>query len=225
MTGMKKPPDSLLLFDEISTALAPDFQIETGYWERGYHHIAGVDESGRGPLAGPVVAAAVILDPATDLNGLNDSKKMTARARDLLYDKIMSSARAVSVSSICANTIDATNILRASLYAMREAIDGLALGAHSALFDGRDIPPGVTFRAPPKAVIKGDCRSLSIAAASVVAKVTRDRMLIRLGAQHPEYGLEGHKGYGSQAHRDAIAERGGVVRLHRFTFSPLKPRM
>lgn len=223
MTTTNTPPGSLLLpLDGIDLPPVPDFRIETGYWNDGHRHVAGADEAGRGPLAGPVVAAAVILDPEDVPDGLNDSKKLTARDRDRLHDEIMQKALAVSVSSRCSTSIDASNILRASLAAMHTAVTSLALTADSALFDGRDIPPGLTFRAPPRAVIKGDGRSLSIAAASIIAKVTRDRMMVRLGAHHPQYGLERHMGYASKAHRDQIAAHGGVARVHRFTFAPLR---
>ncbi|MAS06164.1 MAG: ribonuclease HII [Ahrensia sp.] len=221
----KTPSDSLLLhFDGLDMPAVPDFRLERLYWENGHRHIAGVDEAGRGPLAGPVVAAAVILDPERVPGGLNDSKKLTAKVRDRLYDEVMANALAVSVTGLCAESIDASDILRASLTAMRLTVTGLAVAPDSALFDGRDVPAGLVFPVPPKAVIKGDGRSLSIAAASVIAKVTRDRMMMRLGACHPPYGMERHMGYGSKAHRDAIGLHGGVCRVHRFSFSPLKPR-
>jgi len=221
----KTPSDSLLLpLDGLDMPVRPDFRLERLYWRDGHRHIAGVDEAGRGPLAGPVVAAAVILDPDNVPVGLNDSKKLTAKARDRLYDEVMASALAVGVTGLCSESIDASDILRASLTAMRLAVTGLAVSADSALFDGRDVPSGLAFPVPPKAVIKGDGRSLSIAAASVIAKVTRDRMMTRLGACHPHYGMERHMGYGSQVHRDAILAHGGARRVHRFSFSPLKPR-
>jgi len=221
----KTPSDSLLLpFDGLDMPAVPDFRLERLYWQNGHRLIAGVDEAGRGPLAGPVVAAAVILDPERVPDGLNDSKKLTAKVRDRLYDEVMANALAVSVTGLCAESIDASDILRASLTAMRLAVTGLAAAPDSALFDGRDVPAGLTFPEPPKAVIKGDGRSLSIAAASVIAKVTRDRMMQRLGICHPQYGIERHMGYGSKAHRDAIGLHGGVRRVHRFSFSPLKPR-
>lgn len=221
----KTPSDSLLLpFDGLDMPVRPDFRLERLYWEDGHRHIAGVDEAGRGPLAGPVVAAAVILDPDHVPDGLNDSKKLTAKVRERLHDEVMASALAVSVTGLCSETIDASDILRTSLTAMRLAVTGLAVAADSALFDGRDVPAGLLLPVSPKAVIKGDGRSLSIAAASVVAKVTRDRMMVRLGSCHPHYGMERHMGYGSKAHRDAIQAYGGVRRLHRLSFSPLKAR-
>ncbi|MFZ2102532.1 MAG: ribonuclease HII [Oricola sp.] len=224
MTATNTPPDSLLPFPEFDEPILPDFRLEEVYWKRGHARIAGVDEAGRGPLAGPVVAAAVIFAPGKAPDGLNDSKKLTARRRERLHDEVMDAALAVSVASLCATSIDAGNILRASLDAMRLALGGLAVPADSALFDGRDIPPRLALPVPPRAVIRGDSRSLSIAAASIIAKVTRDRMMGRLGTCHPQYGLESHMGYGAQTHRDAIGLHGGVVRVHRFTFSPLKSR-
>ena len=224
MTAMKAFPDSLLPLDGIDDPVVPDFRFETGYWNRGFRHVAGVDEAGRGPLAGPVVAAAVILSPDCVFDGLNDSKKLTAPKREALYAAIMGSALAVSVTSLSAESIDGGNILKASLEAMRQAVTGLSLAADSALVDGRDLPPRLTLRAAPRAVIRGDSLSLSIAAASIIAKVTRDRMMARLGPHHPPYGLEKHMGYGCKTHRDAIGSHGGVRRVHRFTFSPLKPR-
>lgn len=224
MTATLATSGSLLLCSELEQPLWPDFRIEQAYWQAGVEHVAGVDEAGRGPLAGPVVAAAVILDPSAAIDGLNDSKKLTARAREAMFDTIVRTARAVSVASVCARAIDACDIRKASLRAMTDALAGLAFAPDTALFDGRDIPDGIHLPVAPKAVIKGDGRSLSIAAASVVAKVTRDRMMMCLGRQHSAYGLEKHMGYGSQTHREAIAMEGGVARVHRFTFSPLKNR-
>lgn len=223
MTATKALPDSPTLpLDCLAEPPAPDLRLEKAYWRNGFRFVAGVDEAGRGPLAGPVVAAAVILDPARIPEGLDDSKKLTAAMRERLHGEIMETALAVGVSSLCAESIDATNILRASLVAMRRAVCALALPPDSALFDGRDIPPGLVLKAAPQAVIRGDGRSLSIAAASIVAKVTRDRMMMRLAPCHADYGMDSHKGYGAKAHRDAITRFGGVIRLHRFTFAPLK---
>jgi ribonuclease HII len=222
MTATNTPPDSFLPLPGIDEPVLPDFRFETAYWQQGHVHVAGVDEAGRGPLAGPVVAAAVILAPDFAADGLNDSKKLTAPKRERLHDEIMEAALAVSVTSLCAESIDGSNILRASLEAMRQAVAGLSVAADSALIDGRDVPPGLHLRAAPRAVIRGDSLSLSIAAASVIAKVTRDRMMTRLGPHHPHYGLERHMGYGSKAHREAIGSHGGVRRVHRFTFAPLK---
>lgn len=224
MTATKSPPDSLLPFPGLNAKAGPDFSFEAVLWNGGHVHVAGVDEAGRGPLAGPVVAAAVILPHNCAPDGLDDSKKLTARRRERLHDEIMDLALAVSVASLSAESIDASNILRASLEAMRLAVAALPVAADSALIDGRDVPPGLLLAHPARAVIGGDGLSLSIAAASVIAKVTRDRMMARLGPHHPSYGLERHMGYGSKAHREAIGADGGVKRVHRFTFSPLKPK-
>ncbi|RNC91194.1 MAG: ribonuclease HII [Oricola sp.] len=210
---------SPLLFDPVPQE--PDFAFEEALYKKGHNAVAGVDEAGRGPLAGPVVAAAIVLDPSVEIAGLADSKALTARRRDVLFDAIMADARAVSVASVCADSIDASDIRKASLAAMRACVTGLLPPADAALFDGRDVPPGLPPEFAAQSVIKGDARCLSVAAASIVAKVSRDRMLVNLCTAHPGYGLSGHKGYGSAGHRAAIERLGGVARLHRFTFRPL----
>ncbi|WP_421853281.1 ribonuclease HII [Oricola sp.] len=221
-TAQSAPPGSRLHATATDTAGLPDFSFEERFWQNGHARIAGVDEAGRGPLAGPVVAAAVILEPGFCADGLNDSKKLTAKARNRLYEAILASATAVSVASLCAQSIDASDIRKASLAAMRNAVQALSPQADSALIDGRDIPPGLHLAATPLAIVKGDGRSLSIAAASIVAKVTRDRMMQALSVRLPDYGFERHMGYGSKLHRDAIARAGGAQRVHRFSFRPLK---
>lgn len=210
--------DSLRLFEDIPAR--PDFSIEAGLMRDGHAPIVGLDEVGRGPLAGPVVAAAVILDPERIPDGLNDSKLLTVAARDALYEEILMSAQAVSVSSLCSSSIDSSNILRASLEAMRRAVASLCHVPAYALADGRDVPPGLP--CPCKAVIKGDQRSQSIAAASIVAKVTRDRMMVRTGVHSPAYGFDSHVGYATKKHREALAAHGPLARLHRMSFAPLK---
>lgn len=200
--------------------LAPDYSEETRLTAQGYRAIAGLDEAGRGPLAGPVVAAAVILDATAVPDGLDDSKRLTERQRETLFDTVLNAARAVSVCALSAESIDASDIQAASLEAMRRAVAGLCVKADFALADGRDVPPGLPCGG--RALVKGDQRSVSIAAASIIAKVTRDRMLQRCDGHAPGYGLGRHKGYASQAHRDAIATYGGVARIHRFSFAPLK---
>lgn len=182
--------------------------------------VVGMDEAGRGPLAGPVVAAAVILDPKRIPKGLDDSKRLPAEERERLFAAICASAVCVSVSSICATTIDGINILRASLEAMRRAVNGLSVVPRYALADGRDIPPGLP--CPAQALIKGDQRSQSIAAASIVAKVTRDRIMTRMATHKPHYGFESHVGYATRRHREAIVEHGPLERVHRMTFAPFR---
>ena len=201
------------------TAGGPDYTLETRLAEQGCRLVAGADEAGRGPLAGPVVAAAVILDPANIPPGLNDSKKLTAKRREVLFDEIATTSLAVCWHSANRETIDQLNILRASLDAMAQALNGLPTGYDHALIDGRDVPPGLV--APAQAVIKGDARSVSVAAASIIAKVIRDRMMVRADPIFPAFGFAGHKGYGSRKHLDAIREQGPCP-LHRRSFSPMK---
>lgn len=212
--------DSLTLFD---MPLVPDFSQEQRLLSRGLKHIVGLDEAGRGPLAGPVVAAAVVLD-ADDLpEGLDDSKRLNAAKRDALYEIVLAKALCVSVASVSARSIDATDIRKAALEAMRSACTGLMLTPCHALIDGRDVPPGLGCSG--SALIKGDQRSISIAAASIIAKVTRDRMMRRAGLVHLKYGLEIHAGYGTAKHRAAIETDGPVPGLHRYTFSPIRAKV
>lgn len=170
------------------------------------------------PLAGPVVAAAVILDPERIPQGLNDSKQLSAARREALFIEILATAT-VSIASSSATRIDVTDIRKASLDAMRRAICGLAIPASYVLTDGLDVPAGLA--CPGKAVVKGDARSFSIAAASIVAKVTRDRMMARAGDVFPAYGFAAHAGYGTAQHRAGI-EKHGPCSLHRMSFRPLR---
>lgn len=209
--------DSPLLFEIIEK---PDFSIERRAMRSGEWPVVGLDEAGRGPLAGPVVAAAVILDPARIPDGLDDSKRLTAVQRDALFDQILSSALAVSLASIAAQGIDRINILRASLEAMRRAAVSLSIEPRLALADGRDIPPGLPCEG--RALVKGDQRSQSIAAASIVAKVTRDRMMECCGRADERYGFESHMGYATERHREAIVAHGPIARWHRVSFAPFK---
>ena len=196
----------------------PDFSIEERLINEGKLAIAGVDEAGRGPLAGPVTAAAVILDPDNFPAGLNDSKKLTEKRRELLFDEILKTSH-VAWCSLNAEMIDTINIREAALRAMEISVAKLPVIADCAMIDGRDVPLQLTDIG--EAFIKGDARSLSIAAASVIAKVVRDRMMVEADKHYPEYGFAGHKGYGSKKHRDAILKYGGSP-LHRKSFSPLK---
>ncbi|WP_295814728.1 ribonuclease HII [uncultured Nitratireductor sp.] len=209
--------DSPTLFD---LPVRPDFQMEARLLREGLAPVAGLDEAGRGPLAGPVVAAAVILDGNRLPDGLDDSKRLSAQARERLFDAVLDMAVSVSVASLCATSIDGSDILRASLEAMRRAAAGLCVTPLFALADGRDVPPGLC--CPARAVVKGDQRSQSIAAASIVAKVTRDRMMGRASRTAPHHGFETHMGYGTKRHRTAITEHGAVLRLHRMSFAPLR---
>lgn len=198
----------------------PDLTIEAALYAEGYTAVCGVDEAGRGPLCGPVVAAACILPPDPDLPGLNDSKKLTPHRREQLFDLIRERAVAYCVAEASVEEIDRLNILEADLLAMRRAIaglhtpDGRPVRADFALIDGniaRDFP------IPARAVIKGDATSLSIAAASVLAKVTRDRLCVELDAQYPQYGIAKHKGYGTAAHMAALRQYGASP-IHRRKF-------
>lgn len=200
--------------------LRPDFTVEAGLMRKGSAPVAGLDEAGRGPLAGPVVAAAVILDPERIPDGLDDSKRLDHGAREALFETLCRTARSMSVASMCASAIDCSDIRRASLEAMRRALAGLCLPAAFALVDGRDVPPGLA--CPGRALIKGDRRSQSVAAASIMAKVTRDRMMARFARSDPRYGFEAHVGYATARHREAIAAHGPVLRLHRMTFAPFR---
>ena len=187
----------------------------------GARHVAGVDEAGRGPLAGPVAAAAVILDPAAVPPGIDDSKAMTAEQREALFDDIIGAALAVGIGLAPAAEIDAVNIRQATFAAMRRAVRALRLAPDHLLVDGSDLPPGLP--CPALALVKGDALSLSIAAASIVAKVTRDRLMVRLDLLHPVYGFRVHKGYPTAFHRAAILEHGPTP-FHRLSFGALARR-
>lgn len=168
--------------------------------------VCGVDEAGRGPLAGPVYAAAVILSPEHPVAGLNDSKKMSEKKREALYDVIIDRAEAYCIASASVAEIEEYNILGATYLAMTRAVQGLSVTPRLALIDGNRIPPQLNVAA--QTVIKGDAQSESIAAASILAKVTRDRLLVEMDAQYPQYGFAVHKGYGTAAHTAALKEYG-----------------
>lgn len=180
--------------------------------------IAGVDEAGRGPLAGPVVAAAVVLDPERHWDGIDDSKQLDAKTREELYARVLSESRAFGWSVVGVRAIDFMNIRRASLEAMRRAVARLALAPDLVLVDGRDCIPALRCR--QQAVVSGDATMLSIAAASVLAKVVRDRIMERLDRVWPAYGFARHKGYATPEHLAAL-ERVGPCPLHRYSFSPV----
>ena len=193
----------------------PDFTIELAALRQGTRHVCGIDEAGRGPWAGPVVAAAVVLDPDCIPEGLNDSKKLTEAKRDVLFEPIMRSAR-VGIGIADVERIDRDNILQATFWAMAQAlkqVEGVAL----ALVDGNRAP---ALPCPVQTIIEGDGKSLSIAAASIIAKVTRDRIMIGHDAAWPQYGFARHKGYGTAFHQQAL-ERHGPTPLHRKSFAPV----
>lgn len=192
----------------------PDYSIEQSLHEKGYTTVCGIDEAGRGPLCGPVFAAACILPDGLVIEGLNDSKKLTEKKREKLFDIICKEAVAYCIASASVEEIDEMNILEADLLAMRRAIDGLSVKADFAIIDGnvaRD------FQIPAMAIVKGDVKSMNIAAASILAKVARDRICVDLDREYPQYGIAKHKGYGTKAHMDALREFGPSP-IHRKKF-------
>lgn len=192
----------------------PDYSIEQELHAQGFTCVCGVDEAGRGPLCGPVFAAACILPDGLYIEGLNDSKKLTEKKREKLFDIIKKEAVAYSIASADVEEINEMNILEADLLAMRRAIDGLGVKADFAIIDGniaRDFP------IPARAVVKGDSKSMSIAAASVLAKVARDRLCLELDREYPQYGIAKHKGYGTKEHKEALRKYGPSP-IHRKKF-------
>ena len=179
--------------------------------------VAGVDEAGRGPLAGPVVAAAVILDERNPIKGLADSKKLTAKRREKLFDEIRAKALCCSIAEASVEEIDRLNILQATLLAMRRAVEGLRLKPKLVLVDGNRIP---VLEMLAEAIVKGDSRVPAISAASILAKVHRDRWCAELDLKYPQYGFAGHKGYGTLAHMVALREHGACPQ-HRMSFRPV----
>ncbi|HPX85454.1 MAG TPA: ribonuclease HII [Candidatus Hydrogenedentes bacterium] len=219
---MEPYPDLTSFLATLSSDTAPSererltamLSIEDALWQQGFSHIAGVDEAGRGPLAGPIVAAAVILK--SPVCGLNDSKRLTERKRAQLYEEIMRGGHIVSVSTIPSKQIDLFGIQAANQSAMRQAVTALSVSPDFVLVDGYKLSG---FQQPAMQVIKGDARSLSIAAASIVAKVTRDRFMLEIDECYPGYGFARHKGYGTRQHLEAI-KRLGACPEHRQSFAP-----
>ena len=197
-------------------SVLPDFSFELAAKALGHSLVCGIDEAGRGPWAGPVVAAAVILDPRNIPPGLNDSKKLNDVRQEELFGKIMASAK-VGVGIGDEPRIDRDNILTATLWAMAEAVRGLPCMPDFALVDGNRAP---ALSCPVQTLVSGDARSLSIAAASIIAKVTRDRIMIKLDQEFPAYGFARHKGYGTAAHQAAL-QRAGACIHHRKSFAPI----
>ena len=193
----------------------PDFQLEQEAKTKGYSFICGVDEAGRGPLAGPVCAAAVILDENIQIEGINDSKKLSEKKRDALYDVIKERALAFSVAFASVEEIEELNILGATFLAMNRAISELKNKADFALIDGNRVPKDIEINC--ECVVKGDSKSMSIAAASILAKVTRDRLLLEYDSLYPQYNFAKHKGYGTAEHIEAI-KRYGPCEIHRPSF-------
>lgn len=193
----------------------PDFEIENNAKQKGYKIICGVDEAGRGPLAGPVCAAAVILPENLVIDGLNDSKKLSEKKREMLFDVIKEKAVAYSIAFGSVEEIENVNILNATFLAMNRAIEGLDVKPDYCLIDGNRVPKDIKF--PCETVIKGDSKSYSVAAASILAKVTRDRLMLEYDKKYPAYKFAKHKGYGTKEHYEAIREN-GFCEIHRLSF-------
>lgn len=194
------------------------WRIERELWRQGFIHIAGLDEAGRGPLAGPVVAAAAVLPPRCRLPGVADSKLLSAARRERLHDLIMERARRVGIGIAEARTVDRLNVLAATHIAMQAAIEQLDPPPELLLIDGRGLPGA---RIPQRAVVGGDRICASIAAASILAKVVRDRLMMKLDARYPGYGFGSHKGYATREHLARLAELGPCPE-HRLTFAPVR---
>ncbi len=193
----------------------PDYSYENSAALKGYKYVCGVDEAGRGPLAGPVCAAAVILPEGTVIEGLDDSKKLSEKKREALFEVINSKATAYGIAFASVEEIEEFNILGATYIAMTRAVEQLKIKADYVLIDGNRFPPQL--ETDGECVVKGDSKSMSIAAASILAKVTRDRLLLEYAEKYPQYSFEKHKGYGTKAHIDAIREF-GVTEIHRPSF-------
>ncbi len=187
---------------------------ENEKYNNGYNIICGVDEAGRGPLAGPVYAAAVVLKRGQTIEGINDSKKLSEKKRELLFDKIIAQCEDYSIGTASEKEIDEINILQATFLAMKRAVEGLSLRPDCALVDGNQVPP---LNCDVETVIKGDSKSESIAAASILAKVSRDRYMLEMAEKYPQYGFEKHKGYGTKLHYEMI-EKYGICEIHRKSF-------
>ena len=188
------------------------------YYNKGLRFVSGVDEAGRGPLAGPVVAAAVILSEETIIEEVNDSKKLTPKKREVLFDKIKSQALSYGIGIVDNETIDKINILQATFLAMKKALTQLKINPDIVLVDGNHKIPGLEIK--QEAIISGDAKSQSIACASILAKVTRDNLMLQYAKQYPQYLFDKHKGYGTKAHIEAI-KKFGACPIHRKTFAPI----
>ncbi len=191
-----------------------DYTYELQAHDDGFKIVCGVDEAGRGPLAGPVCAAAVILPDGLVIDGLNDSKKLTEKKRDMLYDVICENAVSYSIAFASVEEIEEMNILQATFLAMKRAVEGLNVSADLALVDGNQTPPLSIYS---RTLVKGDAKSPSIAAASILAKVTRDRYMLEIDKKYPQYDFAKHKGYGTKLHYEKIAEH-GISSVHRRSF-------
>ena len=193
-------------------------QFEDEACQNGYKVIAGIDEAGRGPLAGPVVSASVVLPIGFTDHDINDSKKLTPKKRNILYSRISEHALFMAIGIADIDEIEKVNILQASLNSMKRAVENLLVAPDYLLIDGKF---GIDSAIPQKAIIKGDSKSISIAAASIIAKVERDRLMMKFDQLYPEYGFARHKGYPTKAHKQAILEH-GITPIHRKTFKGVK---
>lgn len=193
----------------------PDYEYEKAAVSSGFNIICGVDEAGRGPLAGPVCAAAVILPEDTVIEGLDDSKKLSEKKRERLYDEIIEKAVAYCVAYGTLEEIESVNILEATFLAMNRAIDGLEVKPDFAIIDGNRVPKGI--KIPCATLVKGDSKSMSVAAASILAKVTRDRLMLTYDEKYPQYNFKKHKGYGTKEHTELLKQYGPSP-IHRLSF-------
>ena len=193
----------------------PDFELEKNAMDIGFKYVCGVDEAGRGPLAGPVCAAAVILPYGCEIEGLNDSKKLSEKKRDMLFDIIIEKAISYSICYGTLEEIEKYNILNATFLAMNRSIESLDVKPDYCLIDGNRTPKEIKF--PCETVVKGDSKSYSVAAASILAKVSRDRLMLEYDKKYPQYGFKKHKGYGTKEHYEAI-KKFGVCDIHRLSF-------
>ncbi|WP_372519882.1 ribonuclease HII [Candidatus Ruminimicrobiellum ovillum] len=197
------------------------FEFDKDFYNKGLQFVSGVDEAGRGPLAGPVVAAAVILHKDIFIDGVNDSKKLTEKKRKVLFEEIKQKAFSYGIGIVDAKTIDEINILQATFLAMRKALEQLSVKPDLVLVDGNHTIPNLQNK--QQAIVSGDAKSACIACASILAKVTRDNMMYEYAKQYPQYNFEKHKGYGTKAHIEAI-EKYGPCPIHRMTFAPLNSK-
>jgi len=197
------------------------FEFDKNFYNKGLSFVSGVDEAGRGPLAGPVVASAVILPKDIFIEGVNDSKKLTEKKRNVLFEEIKQKAFSYGIGIVDNKTIDEINILQATFLAMRKAIEQLLVKPNLVLVDGNHTIPNIMFN--QQAIVSGDAKSAAIACASILAKVTRDNMMYEYAKQYPQYGFDKHKGYGTKTHLEAITKFGPCP-IHRMTFAPLNSK-
>ena len=197
------------------------FEFDKDFYNKGLSFVSGIDEAGRGPLAGPVVAAAVILPKDIFIDGVNDSKKLTEKKRNVLFEEIKQKAFSYGIGIVDAKTIDEINILQATFLAMKKALEQLSVTPDLLLIDGNHIIPNLKYN--QQAIVSGDAKSACIACASILAKVTRDNMMLEYAKKYPQYNFEKHKGYGTKAHIEAI-EKFGPCPIHRMTFAPLNSK-